>query len=303
MCLSCKGSGEIGECAGVDKGYACVKAVFAGNVSWQDNREPQNIYLLPVCGFIQPPKDFNSIDSNVIAKYEWTKMIKSGERGEGAYLFTFDQKKLDGWKSDCKGKGDLRGFLIGVVYKDSFDFLSSAFNASKRRAAITGAKKEAIAGAKKAGLLGAVVGGAIGGIGGTIKTNYNDVAILSPSNCGKDGLYPGYADGDEARDLPDIKKAIYCGWKIKPGDTYENLNKYKAEGSTQVFNQLSEGGPSGPYWNTKQVEQALKDGKSITCNIVLNDTNAPSNPSSAYLGCCDKNSTWDNADKTNLWCQ
>jgi len=311
-CVSCKGNFD--ECGGNPMGVACVKAAFAGNISWSQYSSPQKIYLIGVCGGAAAGGSFEELDKN-IPEYVQGRIVKAGseERGSTGYLFTTEPGDYQKARNACGG--DFRGFILGVQYKDSCDSFKAVM--SKINAASKGAKTGGEVGSTigsgvgvaggtvltagiatvPAGIMGAVGGGiggaAVGSAAGVateqIKcaTNANDVLIVTKRDCASGGAryYSGYADGKGSQsDFADMKKAMYCGWRKLPGIApgLQPVSK-----NTRVFDSNPDTSLN-PYWTFEEIQAAATgESEAIACDLALNFENAAPDPETNYYGSCE----------------
>ncbi len=122
-CVACKG----GACSpGADpSGYGCVQAAWSGSIAYVGAGYASQVGLFAVCNNFMHAKTVvkngssEPIDDGVkqveIAKLTGTK----GESGKQVYTFGFDAKTLSEATTYCKDKGDVGGFLLGLVYHDT----------------------------------------------------------------------------------------------------------------------------------------------------------------------------------------
>lgn len=284
VCLSCKGGYD--ECGEQKEGYACVKAVMAGNVSWTDDTHPKKVYLLGICNFIQPAsgQKFNSdnVANSVPTALDVDLTAVSGEAGSAGYVYGGGASDLAALQSACASRGGLRGVVLGVTYKDN-DTSAVGVAAGAVAGGGYGAAAGGAAGlAFSAGVFsipGAVIGGAIGaGVGAVagsgIGPNLNDIAIITKKDCGNTGTAPlsAYADGTALSfDSTDMKTAIYCGARIVPGSR-------KAETFNSTFYQNN-------MWSPEELTKAF-NGEAIDCDFGLTKNNAPPDPGTVLMGGC-----------------
>jgi hypothetical protein len=256
VCLTCKGKGNIPECAASTRPMACVKGAFAGTIAFSDGVEPKKVFLLGLCSYIQSASvqvfNFDSVDKQVPAYIE-TNL--SGDGGAATFLAKAEPAAFENLAAKCVALGnDLRGVVLGVVYKD-------------------------IGGSTGIG------GGLVGGVMGSYKTGKaiataDDVLIVTKNKCqGNIPRYAGYADGGLlSSNFADIKAALYCGYRLVPGET-------EMKPINQAFNSPS------TFWTPEELKEAFNGaGSGLVCNFSLDKNNAPSNPGTNIMHGC-SNST------------
>jgi hypothetical protein len=343
VCLQCSGLGstlsaaDAPDCSANPKGTSCVKVTMGGDITWTDNRYPTKILLLPICNSIQPGSGatytMDTINTNIYGSTLGIggSLIKAqinltpGAQGTGNYFINITDTQMKSIEDKCCGALDsagkctapgqgTRGFLLAVQYKDPFSLTGQAAKAalSDRRKKIIESRglKGVAAGAVSGALFGppgGALAGAVVGAAAAIGYSPDDMAIVAPYNCGADGqtLFPGYADGTNAStDFTDAESAIYCGWSLRPGDAYSIVKAYGMEGA-QTFNWW--GDQRNAYFGYTAINDAVRHGKSVACNLNFSNIDAPSDPSSEYLGCCESGSKYSDLSSddggTRLWCK
>lgn len=122
-CVACKG----GACApGADlSGYGCVHATWSGSITYVGGGYASELGLYAVCNNLIKSQNvltnglFDAVNDGVkqieTAKLTGTK----GESGSQAYTFGFDPKALAQATDYCSDKGQLGGFVLGLVYHDT----------------------------------------------------------------------------------------------------------------------------------------------------------------------------------------
>jgi hypothetical protein len=291
-CVACKGG--FAECQGNQTGYACVSAAMAGTFTWSGHHYPRKVQLLAVCEGVTP-FSVEGIDKAVFEGPEANLSIpKAEERGAGGFVIPAEIATLEQAKQKCGGS--FRGFVLGVVYKDSCKIIGEGGGRALSYGAQAGATGAAIGGflgfasPLPAGTgAGASLGGGIGTVAGTAAglavcaVDANDVAVVTKRNCrNPGGPFDGYADGTQTSfDFTDMKTAMFCGWRVNRA----------AAGSPSILSSR-DAGPQGngmfdanadpaqnPYWSIEELRAAITgDAKAEPCDLVFGDANAPNDP-------------------------
>jgi len=278
MCFPCKKDSGVKECGDKTFGNACVKANFAGYITYADGRIPKKIELMAVCNWIQPGTGqnfgFDSRAQKNLPAFLKTNIVgaTSGDAGGIGYMWAGGEADIQKLQVACKDQGGLRGVVIGMIYKDT------------QRA--PGIVKGAIAGGAVGGVSGAALGPVgiiLGGGGGAVvggvtgSVTVDDVAILTKKDCGNGGAsrFLGYADGTASSyDETDMQTAFYCGSWIEPGGgVHTNLTSLPLTGS---------------MWTPEELKAAVSSDAGIRCDFTLTDKNAPSDPGTNLMSKCDK---------------
>jgi hypothetical protein len=195
-CLSCR-SGACPPGANPSS-YACVKASWAGNIVFSDQRYVENMIPIVVCGDARKPAALADPSKAMEAMFEVGSAKKpelkgaEGEQGNQSYTFDLDDDGINEAEKKCATRGGVVGFLIGIQYND-----------------------------------GSTLGGLLQFV--------DDIAIVSKKNCGSGAVLSGYADGtNNSFDVTDMKRALYCGLivptppALKAQDVYWSAEELRA---------------------------------------------------------------------------
>lgn len=250
ICLAC--SSGLKECADVKTGSACIKAAFAGNISIVGKIVPKKVYLMGVCNDAQPPTSASKMQASIPDYLKATVTTGEGETN-AAYYITPNATKLNAIKQECDAShGGLKGFVIGLIYRDTDDSQSLG-----------------IQGVANAQALGAgTIHTIMSAIGGTIVGLFPNVddALIVTKPCNNPALYAGYADGKSLNaDFTDMQRAFLHGYAMAPSTAAASfpLNRFD---------------DPGLYWSYSELNTAMNDGEAISCDIPLNPRNAPADP-------------------------
>ncbi len=256
-CLRC--SEGLEECHGNEAGFACVKATIAGNIKFQDDREPIEVYAIAVCENFSPTQTFEQMEDQIPKVW---KLDTVKGKSSVVYRYSGDTGDFNEIQAACNGKGGLRGILFGVVYKDT----ETSIAKSAAEGAVAGAEAPALGGAT----VGAVVGGATGAV------TMSDIAIVTHQDCGTSGLYAAYLNGDANWTSTKMKNAIFCGSRVTP-----NQQGGKRSPKDTFMNPAA-------FWSAAEVQAAFSgEADPIQCNFFLNNANAPSDPGTKLMAGCE----------------
>ncbi|MEK7116114.1 MAG: pilin, partial [Patescibacteria group bacterium] len=237
ICNVCAGQAlmHIPECAGKrSTDMTCMKAIFAGTVTWKDTTYPVSMFLIPVCQWAQPkePKEWTSSDvkKNLGASFlsGWILNQSTEATGITGYGFNLQKNYLDDMWNDCLKRGKLNGVVLGVVYKDHCSALRAALKAKSTLKGVDASKIEAAA------------------VATSCLISPNDILIVTKNDCtnnpnkgnkANSKYFSSYLDQHD-RDWFDnfvqigtasllvpatesqedlAARAIYCGWRVNPG--------------------------------------------------------------------------------------
>lgn len=188
VCVSCA-SGEPKACDRIkSEKKVCDPRIFAGSITYKNERYPEEIYLVAVCEAAQvstSQQDKEAIvagnmlvvseeNLSTVGKTSGDTKTDTNDAGDASYYLnptTADiQKAVDlcNHTDSAGNQNSLRGFLIGVQYND-----------------------------------------------GAIATD--EIALLSKQNCaGGSGVFDGYATGRIGSDSADLARAYLCGLQKSP---------------------------------------------------------------------------------------
>lgn len=279
-CYPCREG--IEECGEKQKGFACVKAVLAGTVTFSDGRAPKKVSVMSVCNWIQPAAgqkfNYDKVDDQVsIVSSAELSGSTSGRAGSAMFNWAATESDLAEMIEDCKDYGGLRGVMLGVIYTDTENATGMIAGATAGAAAggVTGASIGLVIPLPGTMPIGGVVGTIVGAAGGAAlgSVTVNDALVVSKKNCGQGGAgkYSGYATGGFSDDK-DMKEAFYCGSWVSPGvGARANLTELVRPDS---------------MWSQDELEKAIKGDEPILCDITLSNKSSPSNPSNTLMGGC-----------------
>ncbi|GEM_PF-6441484 len=272
-CLLCvpSGFGQVAsaQCAGKkDTDRTCQKVAFGGSIGWTHYTEPLYLELMPVCASLQ--RGSKGIDLNTVVHdslpLDGRVSVKANSKdilqGKLSYAFQVTASDIDSAVKACQGQGGLRGYMLGVVYKDT---------CSLNEVLLQGWLKEPSTrpGYFRTGLNLA-----------ECKISNNDALVITKRDCGSSGkkYYSGYANGgrhtEGGGNASLVRYAAYCGSIATPTEAAEPMGK-------KTFDKLGE-----LVWTEKEMRDAAEGKTSLGCNFTLNDVNAPRNPGQYLMDGC-----------------
>lgn len=179
VCVSCVTGTPIACLNQRSNKKVCDKQIFAGSIEYQNERYPEQVYLVGVCGYAQTDaygaSALSIINSNlsVAAEIDLAKLRRQvggtatdeNVAGDAMYSFNLDAGDIQSALNACPN--GFRGFLLGVQYNDG-------------------------------------------------DVAFDDIALLSKQNCaGGSTMFDGYASGG-AIDKDDLGMAFLCGLRKAP---------------------------------------------------------------------------------------
>ncbi len=131
-CVSCVNA-EYSECKGISGPQkTCARLEFGGNIHFDNERYPNDIYLVLACGAAKNPGNLSVIQSNLNVKQKAT--LKKGSNagssdasktGVATYHIDLSDVELQTWSQHC-GSGNFPGGFLAVEYNGGTGVLTPA---------------------------------------------------------------------------------------------------------------------------------------------------------------------------------
>jgi hypothetical protein len=130
-CVSCS-DGLAKDCNGKQSDdRVCDRVVFGGTIDFRDGKYPTGLDLLAVCNYAQnnDPKIVQgnitvvkgSVKPTIVGRAASSNTTTDKNQvGRGSYRFDLTELDTAEAAQDCPNGGGLRGFLLGIVYKESY---------------------------------------------------------------------------------------------------------------------------------------------------------------------------------------
>lgn len=137
-CVSCADSLAPGCSGKASDARVCDRVQFAGTIDFLDGKYPTGVDLLGVCNWAQNTDPYVVLSNIKVVKGSVkpqrvgrtagpAQVTDEDETGRAGYRFAFVPADITNAEAACASGGGLRGFVLGLVYKESGVVLNSSY--------------------------------------------------------------------------------------------------------------------------------------------------------------------------------